>query len=358
MTVLSATSRVTPEKLRSFADAVLVGAGMPDDDAAVSADAMVWSDLRGAHAHGVTGRLPKAVDQLTSGAKNPTPRCAIVRETVTTTVFDADGGWGQAAGTSGMRVAIAKAGKAGVGVTMVRNASTTAALGWYATLAVKERMIGLVINNTLPILAPWGGTTKLLGNQPFAIGAPADRHPPLLFDSALAALSWNAIHALQERGESLPPGMALTAGGDPTVDPDEAIAGLIFPAGGHRGYGLALMWEVLTGVLARGLMAPDVGKDASTGRPMGVSMFCLAIDPTVAMPYETFTARVDALVDQIHACPPQPGVDRVRVPGERGHELAAIHAREGVPVPPERAARLREVGERFGVPWDDDVVPS
>lgn len=344
--------RAAPERLHSFASEVLRVVGMPQEDARTCADAMVWSDLRGAPTQGVTGRLPQTVDRIRAGGTNPSPRWAVVRETPGSTLLDADGGWGQVAGSRGMRLAVEKARANGVAVTIVRNSDVTAAMGWYPMVAVTERMIGLAINNTVALMPPWGGMGKLLGNQAFAIGVPAARHAPILFDSALAAMSNSGIHKAREGGEALPPGVALTAAGQPTTDPAEAIAGMVLPMGGHRGSGLAVMWEVLTGVLAGGRMAPDVGGLQPVDAPMGLSLFLLAIDPTVSMPFETFTERVDLLIDRIHASPPADGVDRVRLPGERGHEIAESRRRDGVPVPAERAERLRAIGRELGVVWD------
>jgi LDH2 family malate/lactate/ureidoglycolate dehydrogenase len=349
VTTAAVAERASAETLRGFAESVLRAVGMPGEDASTCADAMLWSDLRGAPTQGVTGRLPAAVARFRAGGANVAPRWRVISETRAFTLFDADGGWGQVAGARGMRSAVAKAHQSGISVTVVRNSDTTAAMGWYPTVAVRERMIGFAINNTIPLMAPPGGVGKVIGNQAFAISCPAGRHEPILFDSAVAAMSNSGINALRDRGEMLPPGVALNARGEPTLDPAEALAGIMLPMGGHRGFGIALMWEVLTGVLAGARMAPDVGGPADLAKPMGLSLFLMAIDPTVAMPYAQFTERVDTLIDQVHASPPAAGVDRVRVPGERGNALAAEYARDGVPVTAERAAKLRALGAELGI---------
>jgi LDH2 family malate/lactate/ureidoglycolate dehydrogenase len=322
---------------------------MSQEDASICAEAMVWSDLRGVPRHGLTGRLPQLVDRIRAGGVNTTPRWDVVRQSPGTAMLDADGGWGQVAGTRGMLLAVAGAKKQGIGMAVVRDADITAALGWYAHVAIREHMIGLAINNTTPLLAPWGSDAKILGSQPFAIGTPSARHHPILFDSTLASMSNGAIEAAHQRGEALPPGVALDAHGKPTVDPIEALAGQVLPMGGYRGYGLALMWEVLTGVLGGGRMTPNVGGAAPLDKAPGISLFCLAIDPAASMPYEAFVSRVDDLIDQMHAASPAPGVDRVRVPGELGYEAARVHELEGVPVDEEHAARLRVLGDEYGV---------
>jgi LDH2 family malate/lactate/ureidoglycolate dehydrogenase len=335
--------RIDPAKLRDFAVAVLSRAGMPGEDAGLCADAMVWSDLRGRPAHGVAGRLPQVLTRLREGV-NPAPEWRVVGRSTGVAVLDADGGWGQVAGTRAMALAVTKAAETGIGATVVRNADIAAALGRYPDLAVDQRMIGLAVNNTWPIMPPWGSRTGLLGNQAFAIGAPAGRHPPILFDSALSAMSRRQVEAVRDRGENLPPGVALNSAGEPTVDPIEALAGVLLPTGGHRGGGLALMWEVLTGVLAGGRTAPDVG-----GTPLGISMFCLAIDPASIMRYDDFTARIDRLIDAIQASRPAAGFDEVRVPGAPGYELARAYARDGIPMDPEQTSVLRDIGLEHGV---------
>jgi L-2-hydroxycarboxylate dehydrogenase (NAD+) len=339
--------RASAEKLHDFAVGVLRGLGMPSDDAQSCADALVWSELRGAWKHGVTGRLPAIVARVRAGNVNVTPSCAILQESAAFTLLDGGGGWGQVVGTRGMRLAIAKARATGVGITIVRNSEVTAALGWYPTVAVRERMIGMVINNSIPLMPAWGGSTRVIGNQAFAIGCPAARHGAMLFDSTVAAMSNNGIELVKDRGEQLPQGVALDAAGRPTLDPEKALAGLILPMGGYRGYGLALMWEVLTGILSGGMSPPEAAPRSS----MGISLFLMAIDPSRSMPYERFVERVDGLIDRMHASPPAAGTDHVRVPGERGLRLEAQHARSGVPVPPERVAKLRALGSELGVAW-------
>jgi LDH2 family malate/lactate/ureidoglycolate dehydrogenase len=250
-----------------------------------------------------------------------------------------------------MRTAIAKAKASGVGAVSVRDVSSTAALGYYPTLAVAEQMIGVAISNGPALMAPWGGATRLLGNQAHAIGCPSRRHFPILFDTALSAMSTGEMDLLLERGELLPEGVLLDAAGQPTRDPAAWKAGLLVPIGGHRGYGLSLVFEVLTGALAGGArMAPEVGHPFDYARPQGVSLFLLAIDPELAMPIATFLDRVDRLIDRVHATPPAPGVERVYLPGERGYLTAQRREREGIPVSPERAEKLKLLARDLGVP--------
>lgn len=343
---------VEADQLRSLATAALCAVGMPDGDAELVADAMVWADLRGLDAHGVTAKLPQCVRRIRAGGSAAAPPLRVVNETSAVVSIDAGNAWGQVAAARGMEAAIGKAATAGCGVAVVRNASSAAALGYFPMLAVKQRMVGVVVTNGPALIAPTGGTTRVLGNQAHALGCPAGRHHPLLFDSSTTTMSTGEMDLLHERGELLPEGVLLDAAGVPTRDPGQWKTGTLLPAGGHRGYGLSLVFEVLTGVLAGGPMwGSEVGHPFVYDRPQGVSLLLLAIDPSSALAYEEFVARIDRLIDEIHASPPVAGVDRVYVPGERSALLAAQRERDGIPLSPERAAVLRTLLDELGVPW-------
>jgi LDH2 family malate/lactate/ureidoglycolate dehydrogenase len=345
------TELVVPtDRLREFAESVLRGCGMPPEDAAVTADAMVWADLRGLDAHGVTNKLPQCVARIRAGGTSERATFTSVSESAGVTVLEAANAWGQVAGARAMRLAVAKATASGVGLTVARNISSAAAMGYYPMLAVEERMIGIAITNGPSLLAPWGGTTRVLSNMGHAIGAPAGRHDPVLFDSSLSVMSTGEMELLHEHGNELPDGVLLNALGEPSRNPGDWVTGLLLPSGGHRGYGLVLAFEILTGVLAGGaIFAPDVGSPNKFDVPQGVSLLTLAIDPSVSVPYETFVDRVDRLIDRIHESPSAPGVDRVYVPGERGFLLARERQKDGIPLPAARLERLRTLGDEFGV---------
>jgi len=337
--------------LRAFVGAVLEAIGMPSDDAATMAEAMVWSDLRGIAKQGVL-RLPLVVERVRAGGTRVQGEIVVERDGPSFAAIAGCDLWGPVVGARAMRIAIEKARATGVGAAVVRDTTFAFALGYYPTLAIAEGMIGLAINDCLPLMAPPGGTTNVLGNQAFALGAPARRHLPLLLDTATSAITWTAIHELQERGEPLPPGVAVDPEGRPTTDPAAGLAGRLLPLGGPKGFGLALMWEVLAGVLAGGelfgkrLRGPD-----ELAKPMGTNLFMLAIDPRASMPYDRFLDRVDRLIDDVLSSPPEPGIDCLYAPGERGQLVAAERERNGIPLAAATMARLRALGESIGVGW-------
>ena len=276
----------------------------------------------------------------------------MVSETGAFTLLDAGNTFSQISGVRAMDRAIRKAGEVGAAVSVLRNTTSAGALGYFALLAAGRGMIGMANNNAPALMPPWGGTSKLIGNQAFAIASPAGRHDPVLLDMALSEMTLVRYHEYQERGEPLPDGTALDASGRPTTDPAEALEGMMVPMGGHRGYGLAVMWEVITGVLSGSLrFLNDVTMPGVFDRPQAVSMFFLAIDPEMAMPYEEFAERVDRLIDAMHASRPAPGIERVYVPGERSAELAKERMRRGIPVPRPLVDRLASFGAEVGASW-------
>ena len=344
------TGIVEASDLRAFTAAVLAAHSMPAADAALTADAMVWADLRGRYAHGASSKLPQCVARIRAGGTSPSANLPVLGETGATFVLDGRNAWGQVAASRAMMRAVAKARSVGFAVGVVRDCSSAAAMGYYPLLAVAEGMIGMAFTNGPPLIPPTGGTTKLLGNQAHAIGCPADRHYPIVYDAATTAMSTSEMDLVHDRGELLPPGVLFTADGRPTRDPSIWVDGLLAPAGGHRGYGLSLMLEILTGVLAGGArFAPDVGHPFLGGEPQGVALFVAAIDPEHSIGHEELTRRADSLIERLHASEAAPGTERIYVPGERSFILAEQRERDGIPMPTERLEDLRRVGSGLDI---------
>ncbi len=342
---------VAASHLEGFASRVFRSLGMDSDHAALMAEQITWAHARG---HSWLG-APKIIQygsRIRTGATSPVGEPRVISETGAFTLLDAGNTFSQISGVRAMDLAIRKAGEMGAAVSVLRNTTSAGALGYFAMRAADRRMIGMANNNAPALMPPWGGTTKLIGNQAFAIASPAGRHQPVLLDMALSEMTLVRYHEYEERGEQLPAGVALDASGLPTTDPAEALKGMMVPMGDHRGYGLAVMWEVITGVLSGSLRFLDeVTMPDVFDRPQAVSMFFLALNPEMSMPFEEFAGRVDGLVDAMHGSPPAPGVERVYVPGERSAELAGERMRSGIPMPRALIGRLEGFGNEVGVPW-------
>lgn len=342
---------VSVQHLKKFAADVFAALGMTTVHAELMAEQLAWAQVRGYPWLGAK-KIIQYGTRIKTGATSPTGEAEVIRESDAFVHYDAHNTFSHIAGVRAMNRAVEKARSAGACVAIVRNTSSAATLGFFANLAVEQNMIGMAINNAPPLMTPWGGKEKVIGNQAFAIGSPAGRFDPIIFDTALSELTLVGIHGYELRGEKLPAGVALDADGSPTVDPATALAGVLLPMGGHRGSGLAIMWEVLTGILAGGdRFSSDVTMPDVFDRPQGVSKFYLALDPEAAMPFQEFQGRVDTLIERIHATPRATGVDRIYVPGERGAERARDATRDGVAIPEDLVAQLVEFGKELGVSW-------
>lgn len=341
---------LTAAQIHDFATRVLVKLDTPDDDAKIVADAMVWSALRGDTDHSLR-RLDQIAKRKKAGGLEARADWTPVKKWRNVTVLNGNFTWGVIGGTRAMRHAIASAKESGIGVAVVRDNDNTGALGWYPSVAAAEGLIGMAITNGAVLMPAWGGAAKrTIGNQAYAIASPAGKHPPVIFDSALT-MTLNALRKLSASGEPVPPGLVLDAKGQPTIDPDEGLAGMLLPIGGHRGFGMAIMWEILTGALSGGMLLGEIGEMDDLGRRIGNSLFLLAIEPAAFMPQGEFLGRVDRIVDQMHAAEPARAGDRVRVPGERAARNAVTAERDGVVFPERHVKMLRALGVELGVEW-------
>ena len=335
---------VSAAALLRFSRDVLSAVGFSSADAGLIAEQLVWRDLREELPVGLAA-LASPVSASRKGEIDTKSVPRIAKEMSAVAWVDGARGWGQLTAVFAMREAVSRAKAHGVGVAVVRNSATANVMGYYPTIAIDAGMIGLVITNSDPLQAPWGGTTKILGNQAYALGAPAKKHHPLLFDGAATALSMGRIRSLQRRGLPLPEGGAVDANGQPTIDPVAALAGALLPSGGHKGYALSVFWEVLSGVLADDRPEPARFTENQT------SVFALAIDPRATVGADRFRQSVDDLIDRIHSSPPAPGVERVWAPGERGYVTAEERRTKGIPFTASRIAELKELGKSVGVSW-------
>jgi LDH2 family malate/lactate/ureidoglycolate dehydrogenase len=349
--VSPAPGRIDAGRLRAFVQRVFEKSGMAAVDAEILADHLAWADLRGISWLGAN-KVPEYVARLRAGVTRATGREPnVTYQRGGFLVVDAEDAFGQVVGHRVMKRVIDTSRTTGVSAAVVRNTTSAGALGYFASLAVEERMIGFAINNSPPLQPAPGGAGKVVGNQAFAVASPAGRHPPLVLDMATSAITLARIHDYRQRRALLPEGVALTADGRPTVDPVAALDGMLLPMGGYRGFGLALLWEVLTGVLAASsTFSTQVSSPADTSRPQGVSMLLLAIDPTVSMPYETFTARVDDLIDRIHGAPRMDGAEPLRLPGDRAAQAMREHRAKGIELPVALLTKLRLIAADLDLP--------
>jgi LDH2 family malate/lactate/ureidoglycolate dehydrogenase len=334
------------EELEAFARRTLEAIGLPADHADVTARCLVAANLRGLDSHGVL-RLEQYADSVAAGDVRADADVRVVEQAGCRALVDAGGGYGYAPMTVACDLARSLAGAHGVAVVAVRDSHHFGVAGIYAQSLADAGLVGVVLTNAQPVMAPPGVSVALVGNNPLAIGAPREPpSPPIVLDMALSQTALGRIRLAAAEGRPIPEGWALDEHGRPTTDATRALAAnLLAPAGGHKGLGLAIMIDVLAGILTG---SPFGGEADAHGRiDGGVGHLVIALAPDLFVARERFLAGVEELVRHLkaHDTPEAP----VLLPGEP--ELAAEERRrrDGIELSPELAARLDRLAERLGV---------
>ena len=355
------STRFDPAALAGFSRAVFESHGVPSADAALAADVLAAADLRGVDSHGVA-RLRTYHDMLAAGRINPRARLTVVRETASTATVDGGNGLGLVVGPRANEIALDKAAAAGSGWVSVRNTNHYGLAAYYPLRALERGMIGWSMTNSTKLVAPLGGAERMLGTNPIAIAVPGHEEPPIVVDLATSAVAYGKIEIAQRTGQPIPRGWAIDARGEHTEDPAGMIAGgALLPlgsfadSGGHKGYCLAAMVDMLCCVLSGANWGPFAPPFAlrqeiparAVGKGIGHFFGALRIDGFID-PAE-FKRQVDDWVRTFRATKPQPGTDGVLIPGDPERAAAAERSVHGVPLVPAVIEDLRAVARATGV---------
>jgi LDH2 family malate/lactate/ureidoglycolate dehydrogenase len=321
------------------------GAGLSAQAARTVAEALVDSDMRGIPSHGVM-LVPMYLARLQAGSVSRREKAELVSEHGAVTVLDAHHAFGQLTGDQAMRLAVERSRQYGAGVTVVRHAFHFGGAYRYALAAARAGCIGIAATNTRPLMPAPGGAEAVVGNNPLAIAAPSGGADPIVLDMALSEAALGKIRLAAQEGRDIPATWATDARGRPTSDPEAAIAGLLLPIGLHKGYGLALMVDVLTGVLAGGGFGQRVnGLYADVAVPNDVAHLFVALDVAAFGPVGSFHERVAALAAEVTGGAARaPGVERVYLPGELAAERRVAAERDGVALDPGTVDALHGAG--------------
>jgi len=307
---------------------IFEGLDVPSEDARIVAEHLVEADLRGVHSHGVI-RVPTYVEGIKAGKINPRPRLEVVEDHGGQVVMDGDYGLGQLTAFRANELAIARGKEHGMAAVALRRSTHCGAMAYYAIRARAADLIGIAITNAGMNMAPTGGVKKIIGNNPLAMAVPTTREWPMVLDMATSVVAGGKLDVARSKGESIPLGWARDKDGNPTTDPVAARQGFLEPLGGPKGYGMAVMLDVLAGVLSGGRFGGMLGTDEGRG---GMAQFFMTVDVQRFIPLDQFKARMDQLIDQIHDCPKAPGVDRIYVAGEIEYDLQSKRLAGGVPI--------------------------
>ncbi|MEB4209719.1 Ldh family oxidoreductase [Mycobacterium sp. 94-17] len=348
MTVASLTL-VEPDKLRDFAVSVLTDLGCPPEHAQIAAEAMVRTDLRGTHTHGIY-YLPTYAKMLQAGGINPTPNLQVVQETTASAVLDADAALGSVATVRACDIAAEKARANGVALVLIRNTNHFGAAGYYTLRLAEQGFVALAAANGGPIMAPPGAGARLISNQPTSWAAPdPDGRGPVVLDMALSRGAGTKIMQLATRGEPIPGNWMVGPDGNPTSDPSVlATGGALLPIGDHKGWGLAVLVEVLAGVLAgAGITQECRIHNFDPDKPSGAGAWVLAIDIASFLSVETFRERLSQLRREVDDAPTAPGAS-VMLPGDIEARREREAAENGLALDPSIWEPLATFAESVG----------
>jgi LDH2 family malate/lactate/ureidoglycolate dehydrogenase len=352
--------RVQGTQLVAFCQTVFAKLGLSEDDAFAAADVLVAANVRGIPSHGVA-RLLRYVNGLKSGAMVPDAQVEVVMDTPTSLVLDANGAMGAPISVRAMGAAIQKARDSGAGFACVRDSNHFGIAGYYAMMAMREDMLGLAMTNTAALGVPTFGRQVMFGTNPIAFAAPADKERGFVLDMATTVVTRGKIEVYDRLDKDLPSGWAVDKRGQPATDARSLLddmfrraGGGIMPLGGdgelfsgYKGYGLAIMVDILCAVLCGAPYGPAVADAAtSSGR---VSHFFGAIRIDAFRDSAEFRRDMDRMLINLRNSPPAEGAQRVYYAGLKEFEAEAKSLREGVPILGKTYAQLAKIGEEFGV---------
>ena len=337
--------------------------GTPEEDARICAEVLIESDLRGIESHGV-GRLKYYYDRIQMGLHRATTEMEIVKETETTAVIDGHHGMGHVIAYRAMRLAMDKARRYGLGAVSVRNGTHYGIAGYYPLMAAQEGMIGLSVTNARPSQVPTFGAEPMLGTNPIAFAAPSDMDYPFWFDAATSIAQRGKIEVAARAEKPVPEGWAVDENGEPLTEPGQILEafdqarGALLPLGGageslggHKGYSLATIVEILSASLSGGAFMKDLLGFAEDGsrRPFMLGHFFLAIDIEHFIPLELSKQITGGIMRGLQSARKAQGQDRIYVAGEKEYEKEKMVRQQGVPVNRNLRQELQTMRDALGI---------
>lgn len=358
---------VWAEPLKDFCTRVFIKLDVPPEDAAVTADSLVTANLRGIDSHGVA-RLRRYVNGLRDGVMVARPQIKAVHETPATALIDGGAGLGQPVSVRAMRLAIEKARQVGAGFVTVRNSNHYGIAGYYSMMALEHDCIGFSMTNAAVLVVPTFGRDAVLGTNPISVAAPAGEERAFVLDMATSTVPRGKLEVYDRQEKPLPIGWATDEQGVPTADSGRVLRNLLARAGGgllplggadeelggHKGYGLALLVDVLCGVLPGAGYATSIYPKTPDGKPLpaNVGHFFGALRVDGFRPIEEFEATMDDIIRRLTNSAKAEGQERIYIHGEKEFEMADERRAQGIPLHPKVVAELRKIAEETEVEYD------
>ncbi len=353
--------------LQSFMQEVFIKLGVPEEDAQICSDVLIASDLKGIESHGI-GRLKMYYDRIKTGIQNPVTNIDVLRDKYATAVWDGNNGMGQVISKKAMQTAIDKAEKYGLGAVAVRNSTHFGICGYYAEMAIRQNMIGLVFSNARPSICPTNGVSPILGTNPICFGAPTDLPYPFLYDAATSISQRGKVEQLAREEKETPLGWAIDLEGKPYTDTKGLLIDLLkqkaamLPLGGteeitgsHKGYGLATAVEILCASLQKGNYLNGLMGEDENGKPAPYRLghFFMAINIEFFTDLDNFKNITTSICKDLQNSQLFPGKNRIYVAGEKEYEIEQKVRKQGIPIIPNLEKNLQIIQKELNLNLQD-----
>lgn len=349
--------------LKDFTAKVFLHFGLSEQDAVQAADVLSKADLRGIDSHGVA-RLRTYVDMFKIGRINPKPKIKIIREKKSVATVDGDSGLGLVVGPKANQIAMDKASQFGSGWVSVCNTNHYGIASYYSLQALERDMIGWSMTNSSKIVVPLWGAERRLGTNPIAIAFPGFKNPPIVIDFATSVVAFGKVEMAKRAGKPVPVGWMIDKNGNSSTSPEDVYDGGLLPLGGsremggHKGYCLSAMVDILSCVLSGanwGPFAPpfalfEEAPDKSVGKGIGHFFGAMEIDGFEDV--DVFKKRIDDWIEVFRNTKPAPGQKAVLIPGDPERETETIRSTNGIPLIQAVVDDLKEISRLTTVPFD------
>jgi ureidoglycolate dehydrogenase (NAD+) len=338
--------RVPEQALHELAQAVLKAHGLSEGDARDTADILVLADLFGLSTHGVH-RLLSYTERMRLGGIQVHPQIGIHAVAPALMQVDADNAVGPLAGMRALRAAMDAAQHTGVALALVRNSNHFGPIVPYCHIAAQAGFATIIASNATQTITPWGGKQTRLGNNPIGFGVPRPGQDPVVLDMALSVAARAKIRNAAKAGQAIPEGWATDDQGRPTTDPNAALKGFLLPVGGHKGYGLAIMVDLLTGLLSGASYLTRVSSwQDDPDKPQDLGHFFLLINTKFLGDTDWLAQRMQDFSAIVHETPAADPAQPVQLPGEREYQRMHEQQAQGISLPAELYQQLQGLAQR------------
>ncbi|MCF7943468.1 MAG: Ldh family oxidoreductase [Spirochaetia bacterium] len=357
------------EVLEKFMKDVLLHSGVPEADAEIVGEVLITSDKRGIDSHGIGRLKPIYIDRIDAGILNPVTKIDIIKDDKTAAVLDGNNGMGHVVSKKAMEIAIEKAKEYGMGMAAVRNSTHYGIAGYFASMAVDAGMIGITGTNARPSIAPTFGVENMLGTNPLTFGIPTDEDFPFILDCATSVSQRGKIEVYGRAGKDLPAGWVIGSDGQTRTDTKQVLidltkgkaalaplGGIGEQTGGYKGYGYAMVVEILSAALQDGAYLKDLNGFDAEGKklPYPLGHFFIAIDPERFMGLETFKRIAGNICRDVRNSQKAPGEERIYTAGEKEYAAWQHRKEHGCPVPPSLQKVMIELRDRWKMDYTFD----